>query len=226
MGDKHSELEQKYVVKEFQPTFNKFQEWAFHKNVYRFRHIDKSNDTYYRNELGAVVRHRVGAQEDGTFRNELTVKLRKSNASTINRLEIDLGIKSNTTEQDVQEFLKHTGYKPEFYLAKDSYIYDIKGTFFHAFGHIDFECTAAMYGVTVYQPNGDYLSGPDWYIEIEIEKEAKIEEKEALEALDWLGKNLRTKLSLGEPINQSLYEIYSGKQYGLVSEPPTNGVML
>jgi adenylate cyclase class IV len=172
-----------------------------HPDIERMQHVDDSPDDYY--ECGeAVVRHR-GVEGS----HELTVKRRKSQTSTRDREEIDLHFSDRTAHDSVGAFLRATGYKLAFRLLKDTYIFWVKPT-------PNITLCYAIYDVHVEGEPGR----PRRFIEVEAEKGSKVTpetgKRYVREAVAEMQKVFKGYLD--EPLNDSLYEIFSGKRYSSV----------
>jgi hypothetical protein len=162
-------------------------------------------DTYY--ESGdVVVRHR---QDLRTGQHELTVKRRKSAKSTRDREEIDLKFSERTSTKDVAAFLKATGFTPVFMLVKIAHIYWLESD--------GVPMTVVFYDVWQQEPGSEPLravqAGAKRFVEVEAEKGSDALKRDAKAVVDTWVKRFQTVLGLGEPLNESLYEIYSGKRY-------------
>ena len=189
----HEELEIKFKADgvDFK-SFNTYLNNNFNK--IKKRHVT-CPDVYYIKDKD-VVRHRYS--EDA---GELTIKQRKSSESTLDRLEIDLKFHKDVTKENVEAFLVALGFKVKFILNKDSYIYHIIRR------ESGIESVLAYY--TVGTNDNDIKS----FIEVEIEKSNNINKAEAFKELKWWNKELKFNVGVGTPLNESLYEIYSGEKY-------------
>lgn len=167
-----------------------------------------SPDTYYENG-NYVVRHRKSKNPDRGH--ELTVKRRKSERSTRDREEIDLFFAERTKQKDVAAFLAATGYVEAFTLTKQSHIYYIDDD--------GVPISAVLYDVCV-GPAADFdVAKARRFIEVEVEKGAPVSVDTAKRLLGTWVQELKSKfpvLADRQPLNDSLYEIYSGKKYQTV----------
>lgn len=146
-----------------------------------------------------VIRHRVD-------NNEITVKRRKSGVSSQDRLEVDVKLAKDMDPEKVSLFLKAAGFELAFCLEKWADIYTISRS-----GH---KFTVVMYRVS--KVGGSEIKK---FIEIEVDKQAKISVERAKTLLRELKQDLQKNLKgLGEPLNRSLWEIYSGKVYQTIEE--------
>lgn len=202
----HDEIEAKLDGKEV--DLKTFLSWA-HKlpNIERSEHSVNTPDDYY--ECGdAVVRHRG---LDG--KHELTVKRRKSTSSTRDREEIDLFFSDRTPHASVGAFLRATGYKLAFRLIKDNiYIFWTKPT-------PNITLVYCIYDVW----DEDVPGTRRRFIEVEVEKGSNVTPetgkrylRDAVDEMQRMFLDASFKPILGEPLNESLYEIFSGKRYSSV----------
>jgi hypothetical protein len=166
-------------------------------------HSENTPDDYY--ECGdAVVRHRgIEGQH------ELTVKRRKSGTSTRDRQEIDLFFSARTPHDSVGAFLRATGYKLAFRLIKDNiYIIWTKPT-------PNITLVYCIYDVWNEDEGRRHAKR---FVEVEVAKGSNVQPETAKrylrEAVDEMRKAF--KPYLGEPLNESLWEIFSGKRYSSV----------
>lgn len=192
---RHSELERKFAAEEV--TQLGFLVWC-EKHHY-IRHKDtKFPDVYYRRG-SSVIRHR---QSGGA--GELTVKQRKSATDTTDRVEIDLRFDRQTTQADVTAFVAATGWEKELTLEKHfSEVY--------WFNHGGAEIAVSLYEVE------DLASKKTCrMLEVEVEKESPINDATALNLLNLWCSVLAEDLHLGDPLHDSLYEIFSGKRYEII----------
>lgn len=158
-------------------------------------------DSYY--SIGdAIWRHRADSRE-------LTQKRRKSGVSSQDRLELDLIYDSSMAPAFIDNFLVISGFKPEFVLTKTAHIFYVQKA-----GH---KFSLVIYDVNKVE-NGK-LTEPHRYIEIEIDKKAVVTADRAKVLLrEWKQELQRAFKNLDEPLNESLYEIYSGTRYPTVEK--------
>lgn len=165
--------------------------------------VVSGTDTYY--ELsGNVVRLRT----DGSNRTSvLTVKVRKSKDSIADRHEVDLPLDPSVRSYDAIAFLELGGWKRLFSIEKTSFIWHLEP---NLLGGGDHGVCIALYDVyDTNQPEHD--GGTDRFLEIEIEKNSRCTHERSVEALAGWVKELQAALQLGEPLNQSLLEMYRPK---------------
>lgn len=170
-------------------------------------------DIYYKRGRD-VVRQRIGHTEFPS--NELTVKVRKSKKSIEDRHEVDLTFDKKTRPIDVQQFLKLTGWKEEVSLVKTNHIYFFKEKGWNGM-RVDtpekdqwWGFDVAIYDVTLSPPG---LHESRRFVEIEIHKDGPMPMDARAHHLKLLSHSLKMGLGLGEPLNESLYEIYTGNKY-------------
>lgn len=201
----HRELEVKIDAQRV--NVEAFRRWAFDRLPSKYQHV-VGPDTYYIQGKN-VLRHRERLQsKPGAGAGELTVKRRTSKKSTTDRLEIDLPIGAGATIEDVRRFLAATGWKPEFTVVKDCHI------FWYEDRNPGVE--VVLYEVRCIYPNGRETQIRS-FLEIEIHK-ADSDHPKALTTLkDWEDA-ARKAFELGETQKESLYEIYSGRRYGLIKK--------
>lgn len=193
--DRHSELELKFSAEEVE--VDKFRTWCIGLNPVGYK-TRAYPDHYYRNR-DAVVRHR---RLPGP--GELTVKQRKSSRSIVDRLEINLGFAEATTHDDVTEFLHATGWVAEFILQKH---------FSHVFW---FKHGEAEIAVSLYEVKRADTGETRRFLEVEVERSSDVTEEKARQLLSLWGGCAANEFELDEPMNDSLYEIYSGRRYASV----------
>lgn len=192
MISQHNEIEAKLPADGV--DIEKFKTFCREFSPDQFKFID-SPDFYYRQNKN-VVRHRVNSETS----HELTVKRRKSDSSTLDRLEIDLKFADSTYASDVTAFLKATGFELEFSLRKEAHIF----WFTKGSTHI----SVVIYDV--------FCEGfrTRRFIEVEAEKGSDVTVAQAKQRVkQWVGCIQEEFEDAQDPINQSLYEIYSGNTY-------------
>lgn len=177
-------------------TFNKFGPYEIIKRQF----FDGFDDYYQMNKN--IVRHRQWGD-----RSQLTIKLRKSKKSITNRIEQDLNFSKKTSIKDIANFLKFAGCRMIFKLEKSAlvlWLESAEGTHF----------TLSLYEVhKINEPKTLRR-----FLEIEVEKTNNITEKQAEKELNTFKKLIETLFDLKKPLNKSLYEIFSGKNYKVYSE--------
>lgn len=200
----HNEIEIKIAAKGV--DVEAFRQYCFKRSPISFLCV-VGPDTYYENGK-QVVRHRKSKRAEGGH--ELTVKLRKSERSTRDRMEIDLFFSERTKQRDVEAFLAATGFVEAFTLTKKAHIFNFQDG--------EYKICVVIYDVCV----GREFKEEDTqrFIEVEIEKGSEVSEQSAKRRLsawiDDIKKHFGTALKNSEPLNESLYEIYSGKKYQTV----------
>jgi hypothetical protein len=158
-------------------------------------------DDYY--GLGeSVIRHRYGGAS-----NQLTVKLRKSKTSILNRIEQDLNFSKETTKKDVSNFLIYSGYRLNFSLKKHAIVLWLENK-----DNIHF--TIVLYEVfALHNPTKKMR-----FLEIEVEKTNNLTQRAAELELGVLKRLVKKTVGVKKAMNKSLYEIFSGKSYGYLNE--------
>jgi hypothetical protein len=155
----------------------------------------------------AIWRHRADSRE-------LTQKRRKSGVSSQDRLEMDLIYDSSMSPQFIDNFLALSGFKLEFALTKTAYI-----SYVYKSGH---KFSIVVYDVNKVGENGKLVE-PRRFIEIEIDKKAAVTADRAKVLLrEWKQELQKAFKELGEPLNESLWEIYSGKLYPTIEKEKTS----
>jgi adenylate cyclase class IV len=181
---------------------DEFVRWCFAKKPTRYMQ-GVGPDTYY-GQGQNVVRHRKNGEGAG----ELTVKRRTSTRSTKDRLEIDLRFNDLTKVDDVERFLIATGWKPEFTVVKSFHIFWFEAEFP--------SLEVVLYDVRCTYPNGKSTPSRR-FVEVEVSKKDSGHVRGFYALEDW-EKQLREQFNIGATQSESLYEIYSGKRYGLVNK--------
>ncbi len=204
MISEHVEIEAKLAAPAV--THTDFEEWV-RKNYEVVKEIRICGPDDYYESKDAVVRHRHDANE----LHELTVKKRKTDGSTRDRLEIDLHFASKTKTEDVAAFLVNTGFAPVLHVVKDAAIYWVKLS-------TSLTATFVMYDAWLTTKRGDELPGTrKRFIEVEAEKGCSVSHDTAKTHVRRQVKLLQARFGLGEPLNDSLYELFSGRKYQKIS---------
>lgn len=192
----HQEIEAKLSAENV--SVEGFIQWILSKSgVIEYKRVS-GPDHYFENG-DAVVRHRDAPAEGLS---ELTVKLRKSATSTRDRLEVDLHFLESTKAEDIHTFLRAIGFKEVFTLVKEAHIFYIRLTS---------NLTASFVLYEVWRD--DVPTVKQKFIEIEACKGSQVLPETAKRHISTQVKELREKFGLGEPLNNSLWEIYSGRKY-------------
>jgi hypothetical protein len=194
MLGQHNEIELKFSVRSAADQ-KKLIDWCQDQKAYRVETV-RGPDRYYRQGEN-VVRHRCDGGA-GT----LTVKKRTSLESTTNRVEVDLRFDTKTKKEDVEAWLLASGWTFEFELSKRATIF--------WYGFEDYAMTVVAYSI-------DFEGVTSRFLELEIEKGSDVSITGAKELLNlWKSRIMKALPGvLGEPLNDSLYELYSGKKYAL-----------
>lgn len=204
MPDLHTEIEYKFEADAV--DIKTFLLWAFSKCPTQYE-TDTCPDVYYVRGKDSI-RHRW----TGGYAGELTVKRRTSKKDLTSREEIDLFFDTvKTTIGDVGKFLCATGWERAFTLFKDAvhvFAFDApKG------GRV----FVSIYEVEKFNEKTRKYSGRRRFIEVEIEKGSSYDEFESKAILDTWKSYVQLELGVQEPMNKSLFEIYSGKATRLKS---------
>ncbi len=189
--DKHSEMEVKFradgvTVEDVNAIFDMV-DVSSYKKVGGY-------DRYY-TQGDNIVRHRCDGLKKTSI---LTVKSRKQAESITDRHEIDMPIGLNVPEEDVTAFLAMTGWKLDFEIYKMSYIWHLHSE--------NYSVCIALYDVW---PEKAVLG--QRYLEVEIEKDSVCTDEQGLEYLAEWQEVFQFSLDLDNPLNKSLYELYSPK---------------
>jgi len=161
----------------------------FKKAKTTVRRIDGALDTFY--DLQNVpIRFRRKA---GGKLGELTIKERHSAASTVSRDEIDLFL-SPPDKAALDAFMGKLGGKELFTLTKDYCLFEVKTD------KLDLD-------VVIYHAYNESLS--KFFIEVEVGKKSHISTEKAMVLVGKLGKDVAKMFKLGQPLNQSLFEIFN-----------------
>lgn len=212
----YSEVEHKYAADHVHVA--DFIEWV-KSNLVGAKHTPVAGTDIYYRQGENVIRHRYPMVGAG----ELTVKVRKDANTTTNRVEVDLPLAPKAEPADVERFLHYSGWLPEVTLFKTCNIYE--------FSHPENVSTALMSSATskpsislvIYDihhlpSEGQVAKKRRRFIEVEVEKSAGISQMAALSALAWWDSKLREAFKLSDPMNESLYELYTEGRYRTVSE--------
>lgn len=165
-----------------------------------YKHILGPDDYYESGDH--VVRHR----RDRVDHHELTVKRRKSESSTRDRLEVDLHFAKETKPEDVAAFLGATGFKKTMTVVKSADIFWIRLT-------PSLNTTLVIYDVWLEDAGGLVPGSQKRFIEVEAEKGSNCTHETAKRHIRSQVKLLQERFRLGEPLNESLWELYSGRRY-------------
>lgn len=155
-------------------------------------------DYYYTSKNGDVVRHRVSKNT-----NELTIKARLDNKSTTVRTEINMQLSKQCSLVDVTEFFGLVGIKRDFEIYKDCDIWFIQ----------DGQAEVSIVWYKVSKPKmRDRI-----FMEVEVHN---VGERDSMRILKRWTKVLHDLFGLSDKdvLQDSLYEIYSGKRYKLIKE--------
>jgi len=194
--DNHSEIEAKFRADTVSlGDFLGFM--AVHYGFKKYKVVSGTDVYHTRGE--DVVRHRYDGEK---ALSTLTVKKRKSAESIADRHEVDLPLRDDVQVRDVKAFLKLTGWEPLFSIEKTSYIAHVQMG-----AHV---ACLALYDVWALNAP-EHEQGSNRFLEVEIEKDSSCTPEEAERFLQQWIEEIRGEFNLGDPSNQSLFEIYSPK---------------
>jgi adenylate cyclase class IV len=154
-------------------------------------------DYYYRRGE-AVLRYR--RDDDGSV--ELTTKQRKSDDSIRDRVEVNVRLDPRTETETVEALLRAVGFKNDVALAKRSHVYRLE---------VGGGATAVIAFYVVDKVGANIP--PRAFIEVEIEQDDNVPQAQAEALLDLFRDAFTFRFMLKEPLNESLYEMYSGRTY-------------
>lgn len=153
-------------------------------------------DTFYRKGK-EVIRHRCDGKEK---RSVLTVKKRKSKNSLVDRHEVDLPVKMDVPPEDVAAFLELAGWKEEYTIRKEYYIFHIAEN--------NHRSCVALYDV--WKVDGVKVVSKKYrFLEVEIERDSECSTRTGESLLtEWLTNINAAILPDSKPLNISLYELF------------------
>jgi adenylate cyclase class IV len=198
MISEHDEIEAKMCADG--TSFDDFKAFVMNKTVERYDHI-VGPDLYYESGVN-VVRHRQDRKDN---RHELTVKKRKSDGSTRDRMEVDLHFGKKTVPADVDAFLRGIGFTHVMTLVKEAHIFWVRLS-------PNLIATYVIYDVW----RDEDPETKSRFIEVEAEKGSDVTVDTAKRHLRTAVTEIRGRFKVPEPLNESLWEIYSGKRYSKV----------
>lgn len=200
--DQFSEIEVKYDAFGIRPGSelrDEFIQRCMKESPSSYKYVE-GTDYYYRQGVN-VIRIRSDGEKS-----QMTVKQRKSTDSTTDRVEVDLDFAQETSLEHVQRFVMATGFKSDVILHKGSHIWN--------FRYPGFEVCVALYDVEEYEEGKLERKGEvRTFLEVEVEKSSKISAEDAVKVLENWSSKFESDFPIDGPLNDSLYEIYSGNQY-------------
>jgi predicted adenylyl cyclase CyaB len=200
--DIYSEKELKYSTTKSDNTFHaQTLNWVIHDCGQISSFKEASGYDYFYKLNKATLRLRI--QNDHS-RVELTYKARKSKKSISDRTEINV-LLQNTEAAHAKNLIEALGGKEVLKIWKRSLIYHLS----IPFGKQYHEVCLAMY--TVYTNSKDEQKLGQ-FLEVEIENTQKLSDKEAMVFLDKLKWDLECFFNVTNPLNKSLFEMYSKKR--------------
>jgi len=157
-------------------------------------------DTYYQ-QGEAILRHRCDG-EKGRESNCLTTKTRKSSKDLLDRHEVDLFLRADAKPEDVETFLERTGWKPLFTINKQYTVIHLRSSS----GPENIVCLA------IYDVWADSRTQARRFLEVEIERDSECTTAQGRAALKKWVAAVQAGFGIGEPVNRSLFELYSKEQ--------------
>ena len=179
-----------------------FEAFVFESGLNIEKYIKVKGPDRFFSSSGGVLRHRLDMD---TGRSEITLKMRKSKDSTRDRFEIDWKIDERTKTEDIAPLLEALGFGHILTIVKEARIFLIKLT-------ANANATFVVYDVWKEEKGSEVLGTRKRFIEVEIEKGSNISVDTAKKHLNTWTQKIQAHFKLDEPLNQSLFEIYSGMQ--------------
>jgi adenylate cyclase class IV len=179
-----------------------FRVWVNQFDVERYECVT-GPDHYYETSGGEVVRVRVDTKSETC---EITVKKRTNSNSTRDRLEVDLKLGPTMTAKDAHAFLTGIGFTKVFTLVKTAHIFWVRFS-------PNLTGTLVIYDVWLELKGEEAPMTRRRYIEVEAEKKSEVTPETGKRHVRAWVQKLQEQFKLGEPLNDSLYEIYSNKKY-------------
>jgi adenylate cyclase class IV len=170
-----------------------------------FKRLENTLDTFYLMPNDVKIRHRRVTNDDP--HGELTIKSRKSETSTLERMEVDLPLANNIY---VADFMQAVGAKELFTITKSYDLYVMK--------YPEYSLDIVRYTARRANHNAEgKVVGPGsptlTFIEVEVDKHSLVSTEESMEIVGRVGKELSKALDLGEPLNASLFECFNKSKY-------------
>ena len=202
---KFKEIEVKWIADfikrdDFNRKLRKF--LASKEYLYRFVRVE-GPDTYFSDELGRTIRHRISKNT-----HELTSKMRIYKNSIKARKEVNVRLALDQPVEDVFELLGMVGLKKVLAISKDCDIYFISGSTAHV----------SIVWYTVYEKK----SKNKVFVEVEVEG---LSHRRSLKVLRMWMDRLKDMYGLTDKqvSDESLYELYTGKRYHKVTKGAKRG---
>lgn len=192
MVSEHQEIEAKFAADSV--SADVFRAYCnAHLQVIEYKLVEEAPDDYYKSGAN-VVRERHGPHE-------LTVKRRKTESSTRDRQEVDLHL-DRDKPKDVAAFLEAVGFQKVFRLVKTAHIFWAR-------------LSPNLVGTVVWYQvwRADKPQERRVFVEVEAEKGSDVTPDTAKRHVREQVKALQDEFKLAEPLNESLWEIYSGERY-------------
>jgi len=200
MSDRHSEIEFKWDAGHVQEA--DFMAWAATQKPESYEHASFP-DVYYA-QGDNVVRHRWSSDAG-----ELTVKRRKTAKSIVDRVEVDLKFAPGVKSADITAFLQASGWKRILTLFK-VFVHVFR---YHVGGSV---VTLALYEVEQLCEKTRKRINTRRFMEVEVEKDSPLSDRGARLLLESWGARLTREFHLTTNVNESLFEIYTGRKYSIM----------
>ena len=191
-----TEIEFKFAADHI--TFNEFSRFFVNNDSSKEFKDYQGLDDYYDSPDGSVIRHRWNKQNTV---NEVTVKMRRTHSSIVNRIEQNIDLIPDCKQKDFEKFLELISFKKVFSLYKKAVIVWID--------YKEVEFTVSLYNVKDIKKQKSSRT----FFEIEVESSNNLSDVKAENILYEFTETLKDQFKLKQPLNLSLYEIYSNKMY-------------
>ncbi len=204
----HHELELKFAAVDVPDKA--FLSWCYSRLKPTSHKFVEGVDEYYRRGKH-VLRYRTG--DDGT--QELTVKLRTSERSIADRVEVDIPLGASASQADVRAFLLGTGWREDLRVYKASHIVHVMSGALPQVKDLPVVVSPpAVLAIYVAAPLRRRMRR---FLEVELSKDPTVgdcnSDDDALAAWKDL---LQADLGVGDPVKDSLYEMFTGRRYAVV----------
>jgi hypothetical protein len=162
--------------------------------------IVKGYDVYY-GQGKSVLRVRCDGEGDKATIC-ITTKTRKSKADLLDRNEVDVWLRKDTRPEDIETFLDRTGWKALFTINKYYTVFHLKSSS----GPGNIICLA------LYDTHDGNPENKKRFLEVEVERDSVCTSAQGRAILKKWISSVRARFGLGEPSNQSLFELYMPKK--------------
>lgn len=157
-------------------------------------------DVYY-GQGESVLRVRCDG-ENGGASICLTTKTRKSQKSLLDRNEVDIWLRKGTEPEDIETFLERTGWQELFTIQKQYWVFHLRSSS----GPENIICLA------LYDTYQDDPNTAKRFLEVEVERDSPCTSAQGRAILKKWISSVRARFGLAEPLNKSLFELYSPKK--------------